>query len=477
MSLSPLLDPWLAHPGQERFAVHDAATGVWLADVPENHVNEALAAIEAAKAAQVDWAALTPRERGAILRRWSELLLKHQDELAYLLTREQGKPLAEARGEIAFAASFFEWFAEEGRRVYGEVIPSPSSARRLLTVRQPVGVAAAITPWNFPVSMLARKAAAALAAGCAIVIKPAEQTPLSALAQQSIAHEAGLPPDLFRIVTASRASASEIGEVFCHSPDIGVLSFTGSTRVGKLLLQQSSASVKRLALELGGNAPFIVFDDANLDEAVTAAIQSKFRNAGQTCVSANRILVHNTIFEAFVQRFVAQVERLKVGNGLESSIHIGPLIDKRAVEKVGRLIEEAIARGGAVLTGGKIHALGGSFFEPTVISGVRADMRIFREEIFGPVAPLTVFQDETEAIALANDSEAGLAAYVFTNTVSRAIRVSEALHYGMVGINEIAISTAEAPFGGVRQSGLGREGARAGIEEYLDIKLLCLGGL
>jgi succinate-semialdehyde dehydrogenase/glutarate-semialdehyde dehydrogenase len=457
------------------FAVADPATGEVLGRVTNHDVVAARAAIQAASAAQPAWAARPAQARGRILRRFAELLLQHQNDLALILTREQGKPLPEARGEIAFAASFFEWFAEEGRRAYGEVIPAPQADKRLLTIRQAAGVAAAITPWNFPVSMLARKAAAALAAGCAMVIKPAEQTPLSALALARIARDAGLPEGLLPVITADRDNTPAIGEEFCRNPAVRVLSFTGSTRVGRQLIAQSADSVKRLALELGGNAPFIVFGDADLDAAVAGALVSKFRNAGQTCVCANRILVHESIFDTFAEKFVAAAARLKVGNGLDAGVEQGPLIDARALEKVQTLVDDAIGKGARLLLGGKPHSLGRTFYEPTVLADVTPAMRVFQEEIFGPVAPLIRFSSEPEAAELANATEAGLAAYFYSRDAQRIFRFAEVLRYGMVGINSAMISLPEAPFGGIRQSGLGREGARLGLDEYLDVKYLCVG--
>lgn len=470
-----LASAYAVQPAPPTFVVEDPANGEVLAWVGISDIATVRNTIEMAQAVQPAWAARPALERGRILRRIADLLMQHQADLALILTREQGKPLTEARGEIAFAASFFEWFAEEGRRAYGEVIPPPQADKRLLTVRQPAGVAAAITPWNFPVSMIARKAAAALAAGCAMVIKPAEQTPLSALALLRLAHDAGLPEGLLSVVTADRAGAVAIGEEFCHNPAVRVLSFTGSTQVGRKLAEASANGVKRLALELGGNAPFVVFEDADLDEAVRGALASKFRNSGQTCVSANRILVHENVHDAFVARFAEEVRRLKVGNGREPGVEQGPLIDAKAVDKVEKLVADAVEKGARVLHGGGRHALGRTFYEPTVLSDVTADMAVFNTEIFGPVAPLIRFRTEAEALELANATEAGLAAYFYTRDVQRVFRFAEGLRYGMVGINSAMISLPEAPFGGIRQSGLGREGARLGLEEYLDVKYLCIG--
>ncbi|WP_108259581.1 NAD-dependent succinate-semialdehyde dehydrogenase [Mangrovicoccus ximenensis] len=432
------------------------------------------AAIAAAEAAQPAWAAKTAKERAAILRRWYELMVEHADELARILTMEQGKPLAEAKGEILYGASFVEWFAEEARRVYGDVIPGHAPDKRIVVVKQPVGVVAAITPWNFPNAMITRKAGPALAAGCAMVLKPAAQTPFSAIALAVLAEQAGLPPGLFSVVTGS---AREIGGVMTSSPAVRKLTFTGSTEVGIELMRQSAPTVKKLALELGGNAPFIVFDDADLDAAVEGAIISKFRNNGQTCVCANRLYVQAGVYDAFAAKLAARLAELKVGDGMEDDTTFGPLIDAAAVAKVEEHIADARAKGAAVLTGGKPHELGGTFFEPTVLTGVTQEMAVAREETFGPLAPLFRFETDDEVVAMANDTEFGLASYFYTKDLARAWTVGERLEYGMVGINTGLISTAEAPFGGIKLSGLGREGSRYGIEEFTEIKYLCFGGI
>jgi succinate-semialdehyde dehydrogenase/glutarate-semialdehyde dehydrogenase len=444
--------------------------------VPRLAAADARSALDAARQAQPAWAARTARDRAQLLHRWRELILANQEDLARILTAEQGKPLSEARGEVAFGASFIEWFAEEGRRAYGETIPSPFADRRLLTIRRPVGVCAVITPWNFPNAMLARKVAPALAAGCAIVVKPAEQTPFSALALAHLAQEAGLPAGLFSVLTSDRGGAGEIGGELASHPDVRLLSFTGSTAVGKLLARQAADTVKKLALELGGNAPFIVFADADLDAAIEALILAKFRNAGQTCVSANRILVQADVHDAFVDKLAARIAALKVGDGRLAGVDIGPLIDARAVQKSRSLVEDALALGGRVVQGGIGASAGGNFFAPTLILDVKPAMKVFSEENFGPVAGITRFASEAEAISLANRGEAGLAGYFFTRDFGRVLRLAEALDYGMLGINTGAISTPEAPFGGVKQSGLGREGGRQGLDEYLETRYLAVQG-
>jgi len=449
------------------------ATGEALGQVPELGVAETRRAIEAAHAALPGWRALTAQARAVILRRWFNLLLEHQDDLATLMTLEQGKPLAEARGEIAYAAGFLEWFAEEGRRVYGEVIPPHQADKRILVLKEPVGVCAAITPWNFPAAMIARKAGAALAAGCTMVVKPAPQTPFSALALAALAERAGVPAGVLSIVTGP---AQAIGAEILDNPRVRKLSFTGSTRTGKYLMQRCAGTLKRLSLELGGNAPFIVFDDADLDAAVAGALASKYRNSGQTCVCTNRFLVHEGIYDAFAARLIEGVrEQLKVGNGLEPGVMQGPLIDEAALAKVEEHVADAVAQGAKILTGGRRHALGRTFYEPTVLADVTAEMRVAREETFGPVAPLFRFQSDEEAVRLANATEFGLAAYFYSRDVRRMFRVAEALQYGMIGVNTGLISTEVAPFGGVKESGFGREGSKYGIEEYLDIKYLCIG--
>ena len=449
------------------------ATGAVLGSVPELGAAEARRAIEAAHAAWSSWRKLTAQARAVILRRWFNLLLEHQEDLATLLTLEQGKPLAEARGEIGYAASFIEWFAEEGKRIYGDTVPPHQPDKRILVLKEPVGVCAAITPWNFPTAMIARKAGAALAAGCAMVVKPAPQTPFSALALAALAERAGLPAGVLSVITGP---AQIIGDEILDNPLVRKLSFTGSTRTGKYLMQRCAGTLKRLSLELGGNAPFIVFDDADLDAAVAGALVSKYRNSGQTCVCANRFLVKDGVYDAFADRLTRAVgEQLKVGNGLESGVMQGPLIDAAALAKVERHVADALARGARVLTGGRRHALGGTFYEPTVLADVAPGMLVAREETFGPVAPLFRFQTDEEAIRLANATEFGLAAYFYSRDLNRVFRVAEALQYGMIGINTGLISTEVAPFGGVKESGFGREGSKYGIEEYLDIKYLCIG--
>jgi succinate-semialdehyde dehydrogenase/glutarate-semialdehyde dehydrogenase len=451
--------------------VDDPATGETIGRVPDLGAEHAQAAIDAAERAMPAWAALTAKERANILRRWYDLIMAHQELLARLLTREQGKPLAEAKGEIAYAASFIEWFAEEAKRVYGEVIPGHIADKRIVVLKQPIGVVAAITPWNFPAAMITRKLGPALAAGCATVLKPAEQTPFTALALAVLAEEAGLPKGLINIVTGDGPT---IGKVFTDSPTVRKISFTGSTEVGAILYRQSAPTIKKLSLELGGNAPFLVFDDADVDAAVAGAIASKYRNAGQTCVCANRIYVQAGVHDAFVAKLVEAASKLKVGRGEEEGVQIGPLIDDDAVAKVKAHVADVLAKGGKVLTGGRPHALGGRFFEPTVLDGVKPGMIILKEETFGPVAPIVRFETEEEAIALANDSEFGLAAYFYARDLSRVWRVAEAIESGIIGINTGLISTEVAPFGGVKLSGLGREGSRHGIEDYLEIKYLCM---
>ena len=466
---------WVDAGSGKTFAVHNPATGELLAMVADCGIEDARRAIDAAAKAQPEWAARTAKERAAILKRWFDLMMANQDELAALLTAEQGKALAEAKGEIAYGASFIEWFAEEGKRVYGDVIPTYAKDRRVLVLKQPVGVCASITPWNFPNAMIARKAGPALAAGCALVARPAELTPLSALAMAELAHRAGIPAGVLNIVPGTDAAG--VGKLFCESPQIRKVTFTGSTEVGRILLRQSADTIKKCSMELGGNAPFIVFDDADLDEAVKGAIASKYRNAGQTCVCANRILVQDGVHDAFAEKFAEAVQKLTVGNGMDEGVFVGPLIEPKAVDKVERHIKDAVEKGARIVTGGKRHELGGTFFEPTVLADATPDMKIFREETFGPVAPLFRFKTEEEAIRLANDTEFGLAAYFYTKDVGRVFRVGEALEYGLVGANAGVISTEVAPFGGVKQSGLGREGSKYGIEDYLEIKYLAIGGL
>jgi succinate-semialdehyde dehydrogenase/glutarate-semialdehyde dehydrogenase len=464
---------WLKATGAS-LEIRNPATGALVGTVPSFGAAETRRAIEAAEAAFGPWKAKTAAERAKILKRWFELMMENQEDLAQLMTAEQGKPLAEARGEIAYAASFIEWFAEEARRVYGEVIPSPLPDRRLIVIKQPVGVCAAITPWNFPAAMITRKAAPALAAGCTMVVKPAEQTPLSALALAWLGQQAGIPPGVLNIVTGEPVA---IGGELTSNPKVLKLSFTGSTEVGRLLMAQCAPTIKKMSLELGGNAPFIVFEDADLDAAVVGAMVSKYRNAGQTCVCANRFLVQESVKDAFAEKLAAAVAALKVGDGTEEGVTQGPLIDPPALAKVEELLADAVGKGARVVCGGKRHARGATFFEPTVVVGVTAAMRMAREEIFGPVAPIYSFKDEAEAVRMANDTEFGLAAYFYSSNIARAWRVAEALDYGMVGINSGLISNEVAPFGGVKQSGLGREGSRHGIEEYLEIKYLAMAGL
>ena len=461
--------------GASRFDVHDPATGAKLADVANLGAAEAEAAIAAADAAWPAWRTKTGKERSALLRKWFDLLMANQDDLGRLMTAEQGKPLAEAKGEVAYGASFVEWYAEEAKRVNGETLPQFDNNRRLLVLRQPIGVCAAITPWNFPLAMITRKVAPALAAGCPVVIKPAELTPLTALAAAELALRAGIPAGVLNVLTADSANSIAAGKVFCASDTVRHISFTGSTEVGRILMSQSAPSIKKLSLELGGNAPFIVFDDADIDSAVEGAMASKYRNAGQTCVCANRIYVQEGVYERFVEKFTAKVQALKVGNGFENGVVQGPLIEDAAVEKVERHVADAVSKGGKVTVGGK--KLKGQFFEPTVIAGATADMLCAREETFGPLAPIFKFKTEQEAIEAANNTEFGLASYFYTRDVGRIFRVAEALEYGMVGINAGIIATEHVPFGGVKQSGLGREGSAHGMDEYLEMKYLCLGDI
>ncbi|HEY2071141.1 MAG TPA: NAD-dependent succinate-semialdehyde dehydrogenase [Rhizomicrobium sp.] len=464
---------WLATSA--RFAVNNPATGETLAEVADLTAADTRRAIEAAAAAFVLWKAKTAKERASVMRKWFNLLMANQEDLARLMTAEQGKPLAETRGEIAYGASFIEWFAEEGKRIYGDVIPTNQAGRRLIVLKQPVGVVAAITPWNFPNAMIARKVAPAIAAGCTIVVKPAEETPLSALAMAELGARAGLPKGVLNIVTTS--NPKDVGLELTQNPLVGKFSFTGSTVVGKLLMKQCAGTVKKVSLELGGNAPFIVFDDADLDAAADGAMLSKFRNMGQTCVCANRILVQDSVYDAFAEKLAARIARLKLGNGFDDGVTQGPLITMDAVEKVERLLADATAKGAQVKTGGKRDALGGSFFQPTLVTEVTPAMEIAQEEIFGPVATLFRFKTDAEAIAMANDTRYGLAAYFYARDVGRVMRVAESLEYGIVGINEGIISTEVAPFGGMKESGIGREGSKYGIEDYLEIKYLALGGL
>jgi succinate-semialdehyde dehydrogenase/glutarate-semialdehyde dehydrogenase len=459
------------------FNVHNPANGMLIGGVPNFGAHEAQAAIDAAAAALPAWSAKTGKERAAIMRKWFELMVAHADDLATLMTAEQGKPLAEAKGEVIYGASFIEWYAEEAKRVSGDVMASTWSDKRMVVLKQPIGVCASITPWNFPIAMITRKVAPAMAAGCTIVIKPAEQTPLSALAMAELAERAGVPAGVMNIVTADAEKSIEVGKVLCSSPIVRHLSFTGSTPVGRILMQQCAPTVKKLALELGGHAPFIVFDDADLDAAVEGAVQSKYRNAGQTCVCTNRFYVHESKYDEFVEKLAARAAKIKVGSGFDEGVNQGPMIDAQAVAKVEEHVADAKAKGARVVTGGKPSTLGGLFYEPTVLSNVSNDMQIMREETFGPVAAVIKFKTEEEAIAAANDTEFGLASYFYSRDIGRVWRVAEKLEYGMVGINTGLISNEVAPFGGVKQSGLGREGSVYGMDEYLELKYLCMGGI
>ncbi|MBL8487776.1 MAG: NAD-dependent succinate-semialdehyde dehydrogenase [Rhodocyclaceae bacterium] len=465
---------WVAADGGGEVVVTNPATGEAIARVPDMAAAETRRAIEAADRAWGPWRAKSGKERAAVLRRWFDLIVANVDDLALLMTTEQGKPLAEARGEVLYAASFVEWFAEEAKRVYGDVIPAPTPDRRLVVLKQPIGVAAAITPWNFPAAMITRKVAPALAAGCPVIVKPAEQTPLTALALTVLAERAGFPAGVFNIVTGSAEAAPGIGAELTGNPRVRKLSFTGSTEVGRLLMAQCAPTIKKVSLELGGNAPFIVFDDADVDAAVEGAMASKYRNTGQTCVCANRLLVQDGVYEAFAAKLSERVKAMRVGAGTEAGVMQGPLIDAAALRKVEEHVADAVGRGARVLTGGRRHARGGTFYEPTVLADVTPDMRCAREETFGPVAPLFRFRDEAEAVALANATEFGLASYFYAKDMTRVWRVAEALDYGMVGINVGIIANEVGPFGGVKQSGLGREGSKYGIEEYLEIKYLCM---
>lgn len=461
---------WVAADDASRLAVRNPANGEIIAEVANCGAAETTRAIAAADAAWPAWRTLTAKQRAQLLRRWFDLILQNTEDLAQLITAEGGKPLAEARGEVAYGASFVEWFAEEGKRAYGETIPATVADKRLVVIKQPIGVCAAITPWNFPLAMITRKVAPALAAGCTVVIKPAEQTPLTALALAVLAEEAGLPPGVFNVITGDPVA---IGGQLTASPIVRKLSFTGSTEVGRLLMAQCAATVKKVSFELGGNAPFIVFDDADLNAAVDGALIAKYRNAGQTCVCANRFLIQSGIYDAFAERFAARVRDMKVGPGTEDGVLQGPLIDAAALAKVESHVADAVARGARLLCGGSRHDQGGNFFQPTVLADVMSAMRVAREETFGPVAPLFRFETEAEAVAMANDTEFGLAAYFYTRSLARSWRVGEALEYGMVGINTGLISNEVAPFGGIKQSGIGREGSKYGIDDYLEIKYLC----
>ena len=462
---------WVA--GSARFDVIDPATGMKLVDVADLGVADTQAAIDAANRALPAWRGKTAKERSAILMKWFHLMNQHADDLARIMTAEQGKPLAEAKGEVAYGASFIEWFAEEGKRVYGETVPTTDNNKRYLVIKQAMGVCAAITPWNFPIAMITRKVGPALAAGCPVIVKPAGQTPLSALAIAELGQRAGLPAGVLNIVTASKSA--EIGRLLCESTVVRHLSFTGSTEVGRILAKQCAPTIKKLSLELGGNAPFIVFDDADLDSAADGALASKYRNAGQTCVCANRLYVQDSVYDAFVEKLTAKVKAIKVGNGFEPGVNQGPMIDDNAVAKIESHVADALAKGAKLVAGGK--KFGGRFFEPTVLTEATSDMLCAREETFGPVAPVFRFKTELEAVALANDTEFGLAAYFYSRDIGRIFRVAEAIESGMVGVNTGLISTAEVPFGGVKQSGLGREGSHHGIDDYVEIKYLCLGDI
>ena len=468
---------WVDADAGGSFAVTNPATGEKIVEVTDMGAAETRRAIDAAQRALPAWRAKPAKERAAVLRKWYDLILAHADDLALLMTTEQGKPLAEARGEVVYGASFVEWFAEEGRRAYGDVIPTTAPDRRLLAIKQPIGVGAAITPWNFPIAMITRKVAPAFAAGCTVVAKPAEATPLSALALMELAEQAGFPPGVFNVIVGNGDKSPEIGLEMCTNPVVRKVSFTGSTEVGRILLRQCADTVKKLSLELGGNAPFIVFDDADLDAAVEGALASKYRNAGQTCVCANRLYVQDGVYDAFAKKLAARVAQFKVGAGTEEGVTIGPLIEPAAVAKVEEHVADALAKGAKLALGGKRHARGGLFFEPTILTDVTPQMRVAREETFGPVAPLFRFKTDDEAIAMANDTEFGLAAYFYSRDVGRIFRAAEGIESGMIGVNTGLISTAEAPFGGVKQSGLGREGSKYGIDEYLEVKYLCLAGL
>jgi len=465
---------WIDAETGDTLEVDNPATGKILASVPRMGARETRKAIEAADRALPEWRAKTAKERGTILRAWNDLILANKDDLATLMTAEQGKPLAESLGEMVYGASFVEWFAEEAKRIYGNVIPGHQRDKRIVVLKQPIGVVAAITPWNFPCAMITRKVSPALAAGCTVVSKPASQTPLSALALAELGQRAGIPPGVFNVVTGSAAA---IGGELTSNPTVRKLSFTGSTEIGKKLMEQCAGTVKKVSMELGGNAPFIVFDDADLDAAVEGAIASKYRNTGQTCVCANRIYVQDGIYEAFSGKLADAVALLRVGDGLRGETDQGPLIDMNAVAKVEEHIADALEKGARVMAGGKRHALGGSFFEPTVLTEVTPQMKISREETFGPLAPLFRFRTEQEAVELANDTEFGLASYFYTRDLARAWRVSEALEYGIVGLNTGLISTETAPFGGVKESGIGREGSLYGIDEFVEIKYVCMGGI
>ncbi len=463
------------HQNQNKLEVTNPATGELLTLVSNAGLEETQVAVKSAKDAFPAWSSFTANERSNLLRRWFNLIMQHQQDLARILTLEQGKPLAEAKGEIAYGASFIEWFAEECKRIYGDTIPSPSADKRIVVIKQPLGVVAAITPWNFPNAMIARKASAALAAGCTFIVRPASQTPLSALALAELADRAGIPPGVFNVVVGDDANG--MGQVLTQHPDVKKFTFTGSTKVGKLLLGQCATTIKKVSMELGGNAPFIVFEDADINAAVEGAVISKYRNAGQTCVCTNRIFVEQNIAEEFTRKFVSAVEKLSLGNGLDENIDIGPMISKQASADVEKLVEESINAGAKIVLGGSSHSFGKNFYAPTVLTQVSNDMPIASNEIFGPVSPIITFQSEKEVLDMANDTPFGLAAYFYTRDIGRIWRVAEGLEYGMVGINEGIISNAAAPFGGVKQSGIGREGSKYGLDDYLEIKYLCISGI
>ncbi|KCV81671.1 succinate-semialdehyde dehydrogenase [Actibacterium atlanticum] len=472
ISAAPVAGRWISD-APNQFEVRNPATDEVIATLPNLGIDETRAAIDAAHAARPAWAARTGKERAAVLRRWYDLVVANADDLAAILTAEMGKPLAEAKGEILYGASYIEWFSEEAKRIYGETIPGHQPDKRITVIKQPVGVVASITPWNFPNAMIARKLAPALAVGCACIAKPAAETPLSALALAKLGFDAGVPMELLSVVTSSRSAP--IGQEFCANPKVAKLTFTGSTEVGRILMRQSADQVQKTSMELGGNAPFIVFEDADLDAAVEGAMTSKYRNNGQTCVCANRIYVQDGVYDAFAAKLVKAVESMQVGDGFEDGVSAGPLISAKAMDKVQDHIADATAKGAQVATGGAPHAKGGTFFQPTVLTGVTRDMAVATEETFGPVAPLFRFRDEADVIAQANDTIFGLASYFYANDISRVYRVAEALEYGMVGVNTGLISTEVAPFGGVKQSGQGREGSRHGVEDYLEMKYICLG--
>jgi succinate-semialdehyde dehydrogenase/glutarate-semialdehyde dehydrogenase len=465
---------WSSTADGSTIAVNNPATGEIIGTVPKMGASETHSAIDAANEAYPAWRAKTAAERSAILRRWFELMLENQEDLAVLMTAEQGKPLAESRGEIAYAASFIEWFAEEGKRVYGDTIPTFQKDKRIVVIKEPIGVCAAITPWNFPAAMITRKAGPALAVGCTMVLKPASLTPYSALALAVLAERAGIPAGVFNVITGASGA---IGGEMTANPIVRKLTFTGSTEIGKILIKQCAGTVKKVAMELGGNAPFIVFDDADLDAAVEGAIASKYRNTGQTCVCTNRFLVQDGVYDAFAEKLAVAVGKLKVGDGLKGETQQGPLIDMSALEKVEEHIADAVGKGARILLGGQRHELGGTFFQPTILADVRTDMAVAREETFGPLAPLFRFTSDEEAIAMANDTEFGLAAYFYTRDIGRVWRVAEALEYGIVGINAGLISSTVAPFGGMKESGVGREGSKYGVDDFLEVKYLCMGGI